>query len=167
MKTIKRTMYYPTFNETKNDFDYKEVTHERPMTKEEVRKNAKYHTFCWLGVGTIAFFVFSLIMELSFHTNLWDLLLIPYSIIMCVGLCHIFNRTFTLEDAVSGFSSNGFDKEIAEWERITEEQNAIAKEWRKAHPFEEHIRKAQLSGSSVDIAKAAVYYAENIIKGGE
>ena len=166
-KTVKRTMCYPTFNEKKNEFDYKEITHERPMTEKELNISIKYHLSCWLFVAMIAIYTVGLIVSLVTAVTWWDLILIPITAVWAYVMSQEITYCFRLEDKVSGFNDYGFDVEIAEWERITEEQNAIAKEWRETHPFEEYIRKAQLSGSSVDIANAAVYYAENIIKGGE
>lgn len=165
MKTVKRTMYYPTFNEKTNEFDYKEVTHERTMTEKERNIQIKYHLSCWLFVAMIAVYALGLILALATAVTWRDLILIPITIVWAYLMSQETKYCFRLEDKVDGFNDYGFDAEILRWEQITQEQNIIAQEWRSEHEFEELIRKAKLSANSTDIAKAAIYYAEHYIKG--
>jgi hypothetical protein len=161
--TVKRTMYYPTFNEKKNEFDYKEVTHERPMTEKELNTSIKYYLNCWFFVAMIASYAVGLILALATAVTWWDLILIPVTFAWAYLMSQETKYLFSLEDKVSGFNDYGFDIEILKWKQITEEQNAIAQEWRSKHEFEELIRKAKLSANSTDIAQAAIYYAEHYI----
>ena len=162
-KTVKRTMYYPTFNKKENQFDYKEVTHERAMTAKERNIQIKYHLSCWLFVAMIAIYALGLILALATAVTWWDLILIPITIVWAYLMSKETKYCFRLEDKVSSFNDYGFDVEILKWEQITQEQNIIAQEWRFEHEFEELIRKAKLSANCNDIAQAARYYAEHYI----
>ena len=164
-KTVKRTMYYPTFNEKKNEFDYTEVTHERPMTEQERSIQIKYYLSCWFFVAMIAVYVVGVILALSYSVTLWDLLLIPITALWVYLMCQEIQYCFRLEDKVGSFDDYGFDVEILRWEQRTQEQNLIAEKWRAEHEFEELIRKAKLSVNCNDIAQAAKYYAEHYIRG--
>jgi hypothetical protein len=164
-KAVKRTMYYPTFNEKTNEFDYKEVTHERTMTDKELNISIKYYLSCWLFVAMIAIYALGLIFALAISVTWWDLILIPITVVWAYLMTQEAKYCFSLDDKVSSFNDYGFDVEILEWEKITEEQNAIAKEWRDKHEFEELIRQAKLSANCNDIAQVAKYYAEHYIKG--
>ena len=163
-KTVKRTMYYPTFNEKKNEFDYKEVTHERTMTEKERDIQIKYLLSCWLFVAMIAIYAIGLILALATAVTWGDLILIPITIVWAYLISQETKYCFRLEDKVSGFNDYGFEVEILRWEQITQEQNDIATEWRAKHEFEELIRKAKLTANCTDIAKAAIYYADHYIK---
>lgn len=164
-KTVKRTMYYPTFNEKTNEFDYKEVTHERTMTEKERNIQIKYHLSCWLFVAMIAVYALGLILALATAVTWRDLILIPITIVWAYLMSQETKYCFSLEDKVSSFNDYGFDVEILQWEQQTQEQNEIAKKWRAEHEFEELIRNAKLTANCVDIAKAAKYYAKHYIKG--
>jgi hypothetical protein len=163
--TVKRTMYYPTFNEKRNEFDYKEVTHERTATEKERNIYFKYYATCWLFVALIAVYAVGLILALAYKIDLWDLLLIPITVAWAWLLKLELDYCFSLEEKINGFNDWGFETEILKWEQQTEEQNEIAKKWRAEHEFAELIRQARLTQSSVDIAKVAVYYADYYIKG--
>jgi len=162
-KTVKRTMYYPTFNTKTNEFDYKEITHERPMTEKELNMSIKYYLSCWLFVAMIVIHGVGLILSLSISVTWLDLIWIPIT----VGWAYLMSKEvqycFRLEDKVDNFNDHGFDIEILKWEQVTQEQNIIAQEWRAEHEFEELIRKAKLSANCNDIAQAAKYYAEHYI----
>ena len=163
--TVKRTMYYPTFNEKTNEFDYKEVTHERDMTDKELNISIKYYLSCWLFVAMIAVYALGLILALATAVTWRDLILIPITIVWAYLMSQETKYCFRLEDKVDGFNDYGFDVEILQWEQQTQEQNEIAKKWRAEHEFEELIRNARLSANCVDIANAAKYYAKHYIKG--
>lgn len=164
-KTVKRTIYYPTFNEKKNGFDYTEVTHERPMTEKEQAIRIKYILCCWLTVICIAIYAVGLILSLAVSLTAWDLILIPITIIWALAIARIMDYALRLEDKISGFEDYGFDIELLKWGQQAQEQNLIAEKWRADHEFEELIRKAKLSANCNDIAQAAKYYADHYIKG--
>ena len=164
-KTIERTMYYPSFNEEDNNFEYNEYTHERPMTKKELK---------WERLW-IAFFAIPLVILLISTVCLiigavLDIKILGYTALIGIATTIVIMVLFSLTlekkyDAIMLDAQDiGFDDEILRWEQITQEQNDIAKQWRAEHPLEEAIRKAQLSKSSVDIATAMREYAE-LLKG--
>lgn len=162
-KTVKRTMYYPTFNTKTNEFDYQGVTHERNMIEKERNIKIKYYLSCWLFVAMIVIYTLVLILSLAATAvTWWDLILIPITIAWAYLISEEIKYCFRLEDKVDSFNDYGFDTEILKWEQITQEQNIIAQEWRAEHPLEEAIRKAQLSKNSVDIAALARLYAQEI-----
>jgi hypothetical protein len=164
-KTVKRTMYYPTFNTKTNEFDYKEVTHERPMTGKERNIQIKFRLSFWLFIATVVIYAVGLLLALATAVTWGDLILIPITIAWAFLISQEMNYMFRLDDKIESFNDCGFDDEILKWEQITEEQNIIAQEWRAEHEFEELIRKAKLSVNCNDIAQAAKYYAEHYIKG--
>lgn len=165
MKTVKRTMYYHTFNEKTNAFDCEEITHERTMTEKERNIQIKYYLSCWLFVAMIAVYALGLTLALATAVTWWDLILIPITVVWAWLMSQETKYCFSLEDKVSSFNDYGFDVEILQWEQQTQEQNEIAEKWRAEHEFEELIRNARLSANCVDIAKAAKYYAKHYIKG--
>jgi len=165
-KTIERTMYYPSFNEEDNNFEYNEYTHERPMTKKELKWYRVYSAFWWVG---ITLFMVSFILTAIFCNNKepnligWICLgILVGSVLVMVTVEPIITTKYN--SVMLNAQDIGFDDEILRWEQITQEQNDIAKQWRAEHPLEEAIRKAQLSKSSVDIATAMREYAE-LLKG--
>lgn len=162
-KTVKRTMYYPTFNEKKNEFDCKEITHERDMTEKELNISIKYYLSCWLFVAMLVLYTLGLLFALATSVTWWDLILIPITIGWTYLMYKELQYCFHLEDKVGSFNDHGFEAEILQWEQQTQEQNDIAEKWRAEHEFEELIRKAKLSANCNDIAQAAKYYAENYI----
>ena len=168
-KTVKRTMYYPTFNEKKNEFDYQEVTHERPMTEKERKADLAYSIFWWISIITILISVILLFGSIAGNFEILGLSALGAFVIFSV-LTALLERLWIekkIYPILENMGEYGFDVEILKWEQITQEQNIIAQEWRTEHEFEELIRKAKLSANSTDIAKAAVYYAEHYIKGAE
>ena len=166
-KTVKRTMYYPTFNTKTNEFDYKEVTHERPMTEKEKKWDTIINLalIIWLSLIAIslAIFVACVMMDWQLTGIISCICAVTFAImgaICCHGMLEpIYDKVFAYSEEY------GFEAEILKWEQITQEQNIIAQEWRAEHEFEELIRKAKLSENCNDIAQAAKYYAEHYIKG--
>lgn len=163
MKTVKRTMYYPTFNEKQNTFSYEEFDHERPMSPKE----RKWHIATTiLEAILITVFLVGLTLFIIGACNDWVFLGIPALIAMAVDMVLFTIYHFTIERHYDCIMLNaqdiGFDDEILRWEQITQEQNIIAQEWRAEHPLEEAIRKAQLSKNCVDIAALARLYAQEI-----
>lgn len=166
-KTVKRTMYYPTFNEEKNEFDYKEVTHERPMTEKERKADLAYTIFLWF---TVMIFLISLVLFIvGCVCNFKILGFCSLGVITFLSMvAFLFDKIWANKNLYPIFENMeeyGFDVEILQWEQITQEQNDIANKWRAEHEFEELIRKAKLSANCNDIAQVARYYAEHYIKG--
>lgn len=164
-KTIERTMYYPSFNEKDNNFEYNEYTHKRPMTKKELKWERLWIAFfaiplVILLISTVCFIIGAIL----------DIEILGYTAFIGIATIIVIMVLFslTLEKKYDAIMLNaqdiGFDDEILRWEQITQEQNEIAEKWRAEHPLEEAIRKAQLSKSSVDIATAMREYAE-LLKG--
>ena len=167
MKTVKRTMYYPTFNTKTNEFDYKEVTHERDMTEKERKANLAYTIFLWISVITILISLILLFVGIAGNFEILGLSALGSFVVLSI-LTALLERWWIekkIYPILENMEDYGFDIEILKWEQITQEQNIIAQEWRSEHEFEELIRKAKLSANSTDIAKAAIYYAKHYIKG--
>ena len=164
-KTIERTMYYPSFNEKDNNFEYIEYTHERPMTKKELKWERLWIAFFAIPLVILLISIGCFIIGVAF-----DIEVLGYAGLIGMATVIVIMVLFslTLEKKYNAIMLNaqdtGFDDEILRWEQITQEQNDIAEQWRAEHPLEEAIRKAQLSKSPVDIATAMRRYAE-LLKG--
>ena len=135
-KTIKRTMYYPSFNEEQNNFDYNEMEYSRPMTPYELKWHRVYSIFWWVG---IIIFVVSLIttaicLEINRETLIgWvslSIMLDSCIIMLIVGRLVVTKYNSVMLNA----QDIGFNDEILRWEQITQEQNEIAEKWRAEHP---------------------------------
>lgn len=166
-KTVKRTMYYPTFNEKKNEFDYTEVTHERPMTEQERKVDLIYDIFWWINIMSI---LISLVLFMVGVAGNFEILgLSALSAFVIFSVLTVLLEKLWIEKKIlpilEDMEEFGFDVEILRWEQRTQEQNLIAEKWRAEHEFEELIRKAKLSANCNDIAQAAKYYAKHYIKG--
>ena len=164
-KTVKRTMYYPTFNEKKNEFDYEEVTHERPMTAQESKwdKIMDISLLIWIFFSLAS--LIGLIVCICADIQWWGIT--NFIILMFSSVGGVLINNFIIEPqydkAFADSETIGFEAEILKWEQQTQEQNEIAEKWRAEHEFEELIRKAKLTANCNDIAQAAVYYAEHYI----
>lgn len=164
---VKRTMYYPTFNEKTNEFDYKEVTHKRAMTKQERKADLAYTIFLWISITAISCSLILFIIGCAGNFEILGLSALGAFVLLFI-LASLLDRKWIekkIYPILKNMGNYGFDVEILKWEQITEEQNEIAKKWRAEHEFEELIRNAKLSANCVDIAKAAKYYAKHYIKG--
>ena len=163
---ISRTMYYPSFNEEENNFDYNEMTHSRSTTAYELKWHKVHSIFWWMNtIILIVSFITTAICLDNDKTSLigWVSLGTMFgSFLIMVIVGRIISNKY--ESIMDNAQEVGFDDEILRWEQITQEQNDIAQQWRAEHPLEEAIRKAQLSKNSVDIATAMREYAE-LIKG--
>lgn len=164
-KTVKRTMYYPTFSVKTNEFDYKEVTHERSMTKQE-RKADLVSTIFWY-VSIMAILISVILLFIGIAGNFEVLGLSALGAFVLLFIFTVLLERLWIEKRIypilKAMSEQGFDVEILQWEQITQEQNIIAQEWRAEHEFEELIRQAKLSANCNDIAQVAKYYAEHYI----
>lgn len=166
-KTVKRTMYYPTFNTKTNEFDYKAVTHERAMTKQERKADLISTIFWWISIITISFSLVLFIIGCAGNFEILGLSALGAFVVLSI-LTALLDRMWIEKKfypILENMGEYGFDVEILKWEQITQEQNIIAQEWRSEHEFEELIRNAKLTANCNDIAKAAIYYANHYIKG--
>lgn len=164
-KTVKRTMYYPTFNTQTNEFDYKEVTHERAMTKQERKADLTHAIFLWISIIAISFSLVLFIIGCAGNFEILGLSALGAFVLLFI-LTTLLDRKWIekkIYPILETMEDYGFDVEILKWEQQTQEQNIIAQEWRAEHEFEELIRKAKLSVNCNDIAQAARYYAEHYI----
>ena len=164
-KTVKRTMYYPTFNTKKNEFDYKEVTHERAMTKQERKADFTHTIFLWISITAISFSLILFIIGCAGNFEILGLSALGAFVLLFI-LATLLDRKWIekkIYPILENMGDYGFDVEILKWEQQTQEQNIIAQEWRAEHEFEELIRKAKLSANCNDMAQAAKYYAEHYI----
>ena len=164
-KTVKRTMYYPTFNKKENQFDYEEVIHERAMTKQERKADLVSTIFWWISIIAISFSLVLFIIGCAGNFEILGLSALGAFVIFSV-LTALLDRLWIekkIYPILEVMGDYGFDIEILQWEQQTQEQNLIAEKWRAEHEFEELIRKAKLSANCNDIAQAARYYAEHYI----
>lgn len=164
-KTVKRTMYYPTFNTQTNEFDYKEVIHERSMTKQERKADLTHTIFLWISIITISFSLVLFIIGCAGNFEVLGLSALGAFVILFVLTALLDSKWIDkkIYPILETMGEYGFDVEILQWEQQTQEQNEIAEKWRAEHEFEELIRKAKLSANCNDIAQAAKYYAEHYI----
>lgn len=154
--TVSRTFYYTTFNPNTNRFDCEQVERERPMTKRERNIYNGYIACCW---GVVLHFIAIVISIIVQPTSLWGILTLSAIGVSLVVLAWLAVR---LEDKCDNFDASGFDLDQLICNGENERQEQIAKEWREKHRFEEAIRQAQETQSSVSIAEAAKIYAEYI-----
>lgn len=164
MKTVKRTMHFPKFNEKRNDFEYEERTYEREMTEQERDLQVRYGWLMALIFAYMVAFVGGLIVALATKTDLWDLTLIPLTFVWCWLLAKMFDTLLKWEDKIDSFNDYGFDAEVLQWEQIAQEENDKAAKWREAHPLEEAIRKVQQTKNCNDIAALLKLYQSGDLK---
>ena len=150
-----------TFNPNTNDFDSEVKTVWREADRITVKRLKIFNTIraicLWLLLpvllGTLTCGV--CIGEVS----LWFLFGF-FGGLFLLGFCICYTADMeNQEDRIyEDFRDNNFDDEKAKCATYNAEQEQIALEWRKAHPFEEKIRMAKTRGSSVDIAEMVKEY---------
>ena len=168
---ITRDFEYHVFNDSKNTFEVdRRETAKRSMTEDERKKYRTLRlkeTFGFIlgilfAVGGI---VVALAAALAASNNRWYYILFGFGLIVFCAFAWIFGGNASL-DILSFFEvakSSGFYTENLVWEQSELEQNDIAKEWRKNHPLEEKIRKAQESKNCVDVAAVLKYCGEDLV----
>lgn len=163
---IKRDFDYHVFNDSKNAFEVnRRETAERSMTEDERKK---YRTF-WLRevCGFILGILFAVggIVMLAASNDRWYYILFGFGLITFCAFAWTFgaNAEVDISSLIEVAKSSGFYTENLVWEQSELEQNDIAKEWRKNHPLEEKIRKAQESENCVDIAAVLKYCGEDLV----
>jgi hypothetical protein len=161
-----------TFNPNKNYFDCINVEVSREISKEEARlSKLSVRYFNWGLVLCTAFTCGALFGGVALgYLELWS----AFAIVMLLCIAGIIFSSWYLMKKSSDFE-NELDRylkdhdvwntpEVQEIKRYNEEQERIAEAWRAEHPFEEHIRVCLKDpNSSVAIAEAAKYYAENYL----
>jgi hypothetical protein len=170
-----------TFNPDTNYFIIDKVQYERELTLYEdelwdKREKCSTRGFWFIGLG--------LLVGIT--------CLITFGSLMAISTWFVIGAIFGAVCFAGGFifahgyfwtKEQHYAEELREWQReheeelwadqlaeiraYNEEQEKIAEAWRAEHPFEEHIRTCiKDHNSSVAIAVAAKYYAENYLKEG-
>lgn len=150
-----------TFNPNTNDFDNEVRTVWREVDKATQKRLKRFNiirAIClWLLLpvllGTLTCGVCSAEISLWFLFGFFGGLFL-------LGFCICYTADMeNQEDRIyEDFRDNNFDDAKAQCKAYNTEQEQIALEWRKAHPFEEKIRMAKTRGSSVDIAEMVKEY---------
>lgn len=161
--TLSRAFTYKTFNPNTNDFDNDYKSYHKEVDKATEKRisiihNVRLACLCMLLPFLIAVFVFGGVSEAV--ENFW------WAILACVGCMLAFAAcifgALALEekedDIKQEFRDTTFEQEVDECDEYNKEQQIIADQWRKEHPFEEKIRMAKTRGSSVDIAEMVREY---------
>ena len=180
MATVSWQITKETFVPEKNYFVTKQVRVEREESDFEVRiQKEAWLAYAYQILLSIFFILGGLIGGCIFgclaeeHDPKYWLACLGVVVIAILGMCFIIPALVRWEDRCYE-QLNVYQNEHDVWnspEIVKEikayntEQELIAAEWRAAHPFEEHIRACLLDkNSSVAVAEAAKYYAENYIK---
>lgn len=177
MAKINWTIPKETFQPDKNYFTVEHVEVSREESEFEIKNNQ-------LGsladtAGTLLMVLFSvfvvlsgicLISVLANEPKYW---LVCSSIFIPSLLCAVFipKLCFKASDKYYALVYKHCEEndvwstpEVKAIREYNKEQEEVAKTWREAHPFEEHIRACLLdTNSSVAIADAARYYAEHFL----
>lgn len=167
-----------TFNPGTNYFIIDQVQFERELTHHEeelLDKCGKYSSCGFWSIGL------GLLIGMAS--------MIAFGSLMALSTLFVIGVIFGVVCFVGGFilaygyfwpKEQHYTEELREWRReheeelwaetvkdlraYNEEQEKIAEAWRAEHPFEEHIRTCiKDPNSSVAIAQAAKYYAENFL----
>lgn len=167
MKTVKRTMHFPKFNEKCNDFEYEKRTYERPMTAQERKASLVDVWISAISISTIALSLVLFIIAVGGNFEMLgiiSLITTLFSMLIAVLYETIYAKK-KIYPIISNMSEIGFEAEELLYDQVAQEENDKAAKWRAEHEFEELIRNAKLTANCVDIANAAKYYAKHYIKG--
>ena len=165
MKSVKRTMYYPEFNPTKNEFDYTEITHERDMTKQEKRANTAIRIFWWLSTSSLLVTLVLFVIGVQIDNPTLGFCGLGAFVILAILIAILDSCWITKVYLFLGHASDyGFDFEVMDWEQTCQQQNDIAEKWRAEHPLEEAIRRAQETKNCNDIATLLKLYQSGDLK---
>lgn len=170
-----------TFNPDTNDFDIELVTISKEETAYEVSMQKKSIRCFDLGLCLgVVFSIVSIASAATFNmlarsnpTWWWAFgISLPICVFLTFFLAtRLMNKSWRLDEELHAWVKENIDyrtlPEAIEIFNYNEEQEKIAEAWRAEHPFEEHIRTCiNDPSSSVAIAVAAKYYAENYLKEG-
>ena len=163
---IKRDFDYHVFNDSKNAFEVdRRETAERSMTEDERKKYRTFRLRETYGLILGILFAVGGIVVLAASNDKWYYILFGFGLITFCAFAWTFggNAAFDISSLIEVAKNSGFYMEYLVWEQSELEQNDIAKEWRKNHPLEEKIRKAQESENCVDIAAVLKYCGEDLV----
>lgn len=170
-----------TFNPDTNYFIIDQVQFERELTPYEdelldKQEKCESRGFWSIGlgvlIGLICIITFGILMAFS---NWWVVGAIFGAVCFVGGFilahCYFWTKEQEFAEEIRGFRREHEEElwveQLAEVRAYNEEQEKIAEAWRAEHPFEEYIRICiKDPNSSVAIAVAAKYYAENYLKDG-
>ena len=164
MKTVKRTIYFPKFNEKCNDFEYEGRTYERPMTEQERNLMIRYRLLIAFVFATIISYSIGLLLALATKVDWTDLALIPITFVWGWLVVKMFKQGFKWEDEIACFNDHGFEAERLLYDQVAQEEKHKAEKWRAEHPLEEAIRKAQKTKNCNDIATLLRLYQSGDLK---
>ena len=170
-----------TFIPEKNYFKCDNVRVSREETPKEIELwnnmiNWVNRGFAAIGIGLLISIIFCNVFGCWATTNPWAYIGVafgvasfPGGIIFANGVC--WPKAQEASDIYRKWKDDHEEELWAEASKpvkeYNEEQEKIAEAWRAEHPFEEHIRTCiKDPNSSVAIAQAAKYYAENYLKEG-
>lgn len=180
MATINWPVEKKTFIPEKNYFRCENVKVSRDETAEEMElydKMMHYDTLAgiWvlvLSLGGILGALFGGGLLINFVSPSWGIFCVIFCLVIALSSIPAF-RILAGKSDKYGEALDKYRKDPDVWNTSpsvlevkawNEEQERIAEEWRAEHPFEEHIRACIKDPiSSVDIAAAAKYYAENYL----
>lgn len=163
---IKRDFEYHVFNDSKNAFEVDRTeTAKCSMTEDEQKKYRTFRLRETFGLILGILFAVGGIIVLAASNDRWYYIMFGFGLIVFCAFAWIFggNAAFDISSLLEEAKSSGFHTEYLIWEQSELEQNDIAKEWRKNHPLEEKIRKAQESENCVDIAAVLKYCGEDLV----
>ena len=180
MATVYQYFDKDTFEPEKNYFSTEKVKYSRIETDEEVRLGDLSYKWTCIGwnsigwgclIGFISAIAFGMAGSLT-QQPLWYIGTV-IGIVLFVGGIIFANAVCWPKEHKYAEQHREYRKEHEEelWAEATaevraynEKQHEIAEAWRAEHPFEEHIRTCiKDPNSSVAIAIAAKYYAENYL----
>lgn len=167
-----------TFNPDTNYFIIDQVQFERELTPYEdelwnKREKCESRGFWSIGLGILLGLICMITFGILMAFSNWFVIGTIFGAVCFVGgfiLAHdyFWKKEQDLAEEIREFRRENEEElwagQLAEVRAYNEEQEKIAKAWRAAHPFEEHIRTCiKDPNSSVAIAQAAKYYAENYL----
>jgi len=174
-------MYFDkeTFEPGKNYFSIEKVKCSRPRTEPETHLREQSYKWSCIGfhcigwgclVGLVFMITFS-VLAACFSNWLYagtatGAILFVGGIIFANAVCWPMEQEYSEElmDYRREHEEELWAEATKELKAYNEEQQRIAEAWRAEHPFEEHIRTCiKDPNSSVAIAIAAKYYAENYL----
>ena len=163
---ITRNFEYHVFNDSKNAFEVDRIeTAERSMTEDERKEYRTFRLRETLGIILCILFAIGGIIMFVVSNDRWYYIMFGFGLIVFCAFALTFgeNAALDISSLFEVAKSSGFYTENLVWEQSELEQNDIAKEWRKNHPLEEKIRKAQESENCVDIAAILKYCGEDLV----
>lgn len=171
-----------TFNPDTNYFIIESVQYERELTPYEnelwdKRERCSSLGFWFIGIGLLVGLACLITFGSLMAISTWFVIGAIFGAVCFVGGFLLAHGYFWVKEQDYAEEIQNYRREheeelwmneLAEVRAYNEEQEQIAEAWRAEHPFEEHIRTCiKDPNSSVAIAVAAKYYAENYLHNGE